>query len=68
MSEDQNRLILARMEKIQALRDRGDNPFANDFDATHLAADLHKAHADHSLEDLEATAYPVAIAGRVRLK
>ena len=65
MSEDQNRLILARMEKIQALRDRGDNPFANDFDATHLAADLHKAHADHSLEDLEATAYPVAIAGRV---
>ncbi|MFN3198672.1 MAG: lysine--tRNA ligase [Bradymonadia bacterium] len=65
MSDDQNRLVKARQEKVEALRERGDNPFANDFAVTHLAGDLHTAHADHTLEDLEATAYPVAIAGRV---
>ena len=59
-------LIAQRREKAAGLRARGDNPYANDFQVTHLAGDLHAEHDGKSAEDLDAAAIAVAIAGRVR--
>ncbi|MEZ4473061.1 MAG: lysine--tRNA ligase [bacterium] len=58
-------IIAQRIEKADALRARGLNPFANDFRVTDLAAAVHAAHADADLAALEASPVRVAYAGRV---
>ena len=58
-------IISQRRAKADALRALGDDPYANDFRVTHLAATLLTEHADTVAETLEAAAHSVAIAGRV---
>ncbi len=58
-------IITQRRAKADALRARGDDPYANDFRVTHLAGALHAAHGEQDLETLDRLAVQVAIAGRV---
>ena len=58
-------IISQRKANADALRALGDDPYANDFRVTHLAADLLTEHADKDAETLEAAALAVAVAGRV---
>jgi len=58
-------IIATRAAKADALRERGENPYANDFEVTHLASDLARDHADHDGDALEAGSYSVAVGGRV---
>jgi lysyl-tRNA synthetase class 2 len=58
-------IIEQRKAKADALRARGENPYANDFRVTHLAADLHATYGESTAEALEAGADEVAVGGRV---
>ena len=58
-------IISQRKAKADALRDRGDHPYANDFCPTHIAEDLKARHAEHDLERLEALDVQVSVGGRV---
>ncbi len=53
-----------RLAKVQALRDAGLNPYANDFRVQNTAAELAQAHADHTAEELEQLNVEVSVAGR----
>jgi lysyl-tRNA synthetase class 2 len=66
-SADSLDVFAERRAKLAALRIQG-IAFPNDFRRTHLAADLHAAHADATTEALDAAAIPVAVAGRLMLK
>ncbi len=61
------RLVEERRAKLKALRSQG-NAFPNDFDRTHVAADLHADYQGHSNEQLEAAPTQVTVAGRMMLK
>ncbi len=67
MAEEENQIIAERRAKLAALREQG-NPFPNDFNRTHLAADLHATYETKSNEELEAQPLRVAVAGRMMLK
>lgn len=58
-------IIAQRRAKAEALRAQGDNPYANDFRVTHLAAQIHETWAEVDAEALTETPAPVAIGGRV---
>ena len=64
---EENQIIAERRAKLRARREQG-NPFPNDFHRTHLAGELHAAHAGQSNEQLEAAPTRVAVAGRMMLK
>jgi lysyl-tRNA synthetase, class II len=57
-----------RLEKAQALRALGVNPYPNRFERSHRLTEVVAAHAARSLEELEALAAEVRIAGRVVTK
>ncbi|HEY7986824.1 MAG TPA: lysine--tRNA ligase [Methylophilaceae bacterium] len=65
--QDENHVIAERREKLKAIREQG-VAFPNDFNRTHLAGDLHAAHAEKSGEELEVQHIQVAVAGRMMLK
>jgi len=54
-----------RHQRAQALRARGINPYPNRFDRTHTLGQVVAAHGERTLEELEASAPEVRIAGRV---
>src|SRR6185503_1819784 len=54
-----------RLEKATALRRRGIEPYPNRFSGKQGLADIRAAHGDKTLEQLEALARDVRIAGRV---
>jgi len=58
-------IIAQRAEKAEALRARGQNPFANDFRVTDLARDVRLKCGDAPEEALNAEPIAVAVAGRV---
>ncbi len=64
---DDNQIIAERRAKLAELRQPGP-AFPNDFERRDLAGDLHAAHGHKGKEELEATAIPVQIAGRMMLK
>ena len=64
---DESHIIAERRAKLARLREAGP-AFPNDFRPQHQAAALHAAHGHTSAEDLEATAVPACIAGRMMLK
>ncbi|MCX7193877.1 MAG: lysine--tRNA ligase [Proteobacteria bacterium] len=64
---DENQIITERRNKLAAIRKAG-IAFPNDFDRTHLAADLHSEFGELSHDDLEAKQIHVAVAGRMMLK
>ena len=62
-------LIDQRRQKVVALSERGDHPYANDFVVEHAMADLNAVYGDATLYTvgaLDALAVPVRVAGRVR--
>jgi lysyl-tRNA synthetase class 2 len=65
--QDENKLIAERRAKLAALREQG-SAYPNDFRRTHLAGDLHAAHAQATAEQLEQQAIPVMVAGRMMAK
>jgi lysyl-tRNA synthetase, class II len=58
-------LIAARRRKLDEIRARGINPFANDFRPTHTLVAVAAQFGNCTREDLEGTDDSVAIAGRV---
>jgi lysyl-tRNA synthetase class 2 len=63
---DENKLIAERRAKLADIREQG-NAFPNDFRRDSTAAELLDKYADHSKQQLEDMAIPVAIAGRMML-
>ena len=57
-------LIRQRLEKLEALRRRGIDPFGGRFPVTHAARDLHERLGGATAEELEG-AEPVSLAGRI---
>jgi lysyl-tRNA synthetase class 2 len=66
--DNPNDLIAQRRAKIDALRDQGVNPFANDFRVDSTAGEIAEQHGAHDAEQLEALAANYAIAGRIMAK
>ena len=66
-NEDDNKLIAARREKLNALREQGFK-FPNGFRPDALAADLQAQYADDDNEVLAEKAVKVKLAGRMMLK
>jgi lysyl-tRNA synthetase, class II len=66
-AQDENKLILERRQKLQAIRGRG-NAFPNQFRRTHTALQLQSAYGEFSKESLETEALSVAVAGRIMAK
>ena len=69
---DDNQLMTERREKLAALRQHaqatGTAAFPNDFKPADRAAALHRAHAETTAEQLDATPVPASVAGRMMLK
>lgn len=66
-SQDENRLIAERREKLQSRRDASDNPFPNNFERDSTAAELQARYGDYSKEELAELNMKVAVAGRLML-
>jgi lysyl-tRNA synthetase class 2 len=64
MSEDENRLIAQRREKLTAIRERG-IAFPNDFRRNVVAGELHAEYGERDADALEALGIRVRIAGRM---
>ncbi|MCB1762386.1 MAG: lysine--tRNA ligase [Gammaproteobacteria bacterium] len=64
MTEDENRLIVQRREKLEQIRARG-IAFPNDFKRNVMAGELHAEYGEHDPEELEQLALRVKIAGRM---
>ncbi len=62
----ENKIMAERREKADELRNRGQNPYANDFKVTALSADLRSLHGEKDNDTLESEKNMVSIAGRVR--
>ncbi len=71
-TEDENKLIAQRREKLQLLRDvaseNGGTAFPNEFRRDSLAAELLTHYQDKSREQLEELNIRVAVAGRMMAK
>ncbi|AOT57044.1 lysine--tRNA ligase [Weissella soli] len=63
-----NDQMIARREKMTEMREAGIDPFGHRFDRTHEAAALHASYDEKTIEDLEAAAIEVTIAGRMMTK
>lgn len=61
---DENKLVAQRREKLTGLREHG-QPFPNDFQPTHQAADLLAEHGEKTIDDFATTEVRVAIGGRL---
>ena len=57
-----------RLEKAASLRDMGVDPYPTRYARTHTLGELVAAYTDRSIEELEAAAVDVRIAGRVLTK
>jgi lysyl-tRNA synthetase class 2 len=74
MSEQQEQVLelseqmQVRREKLQALIEKGIDPWGTRFDVTHSAAEIHEFAGDRSKEELAELNVPAKITGRVMLK
>ncbi len=57
--------VRVRYQKLDALRERGENPYKNGYTPTALAAKLHEDHGAKSKEELETGGPRVSVAGRI---
>ena len=65
METDASDLIAARRRKLQELRNRGVDPFPNDFRITDTTADVQQRYDGQSREQLEACTDTLCVAGRI---
>jgi lysyl-tRNA synthetase class 2 len=63
--EEINELLLQRRSKMEALRNQGVNPYANDFPATHTTCEVFAAHGGQDAAALEGGKDRYALAGRI---
>ncbi|MEW8339241.1 MAG: lysine--tRNA ligase [Candidatus Thiodiazotropha taylori] len=63
-TQDENKLIAQRREKLQQMRDNG-NAFPNDFRRNSMAGELHAEYDAKSDEELESLSMRVSLAGRM---
>ena len=63
--ESLNDQLIVRREKMQELRDKGVNPFADRYERTHLSADLHQEFDEETKEEIEEKETRVSVAGRI---
>ncbi|WP_179396127.1 lysine--tRNA ligase [Lacticaseibacillus absianus] len=63
-----NDQMIARRQKMDALREAGIDPFGTRFDRTHLAAQLHASYDKEDKDELLDTTPEVTIAGRMMSK
>ncbi len=59
-------LLAERIAKVDEIRARGENPFANGFVVSHAAAELFAEHGEHDHDHLSGLDVNVRVAGRVR--
>ena len=59
---------LVRIEKMQALKDKGIEPFGSAFERTHRSSDIVNAYGDRSKEELADLDQKAIIAGRIMTK
>lgn len=59
---------LVRIEKMQALKDKGIEPFGSAFERTHRSSDIVSAYGDRSKEELADLDQKAIIAGRIMTK
>jgi len=64
MTEDENKLIAQRREKLGQIRERG-IAFPNDFKRNVVAGELHAEYGEHDAGELEKLAIRVKVAGRM---
>ena len=57
-----------RLQKLRALRAQGHDPYPTRFERSHLLGQVTAAHGARTLEELEALAAPVRVAGRILTK
>ena len=62
--EDENKLIAQRREKLHQIRQLRE-AFPNDFDRTDQSEQIHRAHGDKDVQELQAEARRVSVAGRI---
>ncbi|MES9847990.1 MAG: lysine--tRNA ligase, partial [Candidatus Thiodiazotropha sp.] len=63
-TQDENKLIAQRREKLKQMRDNG-NAFPNDFRRNSMAGELHAEYGEKSGEELESLGLRVRLAGRM---
>lgn len=63
-----NDQLIVRREKLQALRDKGIDPFGKRFERTHMTSDLKSKYEDVPKEELDSQNIEVKLAGRVMTK
>ena len=63
-TQDENKLIAQRRDKLQQMRDSG-NAFPNDFRRNSMAGELHAEYGEKSGEELEGSGLRVKLAGRM---
>ncbi|MDO5650880.1 MAG: lysine--tRNA ligase [Moraxella sp.] len=67
-TEETNQLIAQRLEKLQAIKDSGNNPYPNTFRRHDYCQDLQLAFDGKSKEEIESgEKVPASVAGRVML-
>ena len=66
-TEDENKLIAQRREKLKAIREQG-VAFPNDFRRNVVAGELHAEYGEKSKDELAGMNVRVSVAGRVMLK
>lgn len=64
MTEDENKLIAQRREKLSQIRERG-IAFPNDFKRNVVAGELHAEYGEHDAVELEKRSIRVKVAGRM---
>ncbi len=68
MTEELNDHMRVRLEKLNAYREQGLDPFGSKFERTHLAEDLKEEYDTFSKEELEEKQIPTTVAGRIMTK
>jgi len=63
--EETNLYREQRLEKVQQMIEKGENPYPNNFSPRHLALPLHEQFANTSKEELETKTDEYSLAGRV---
>lgn len=63
-----NDQLIVRREKLQALRDKGIDPFGKRFERTHVTSDLRSKYEDVPKEELDGQNIEVKLAGRIMTK
>jgi lysyl-tRNA synthetase class 2 len=66
--EELNDQVLVRREKMNAMRENGQDPFGKRFERTHLSKELIEQYGELENEELEGKDITVTLAGRIMTK